>query len=268
MPPKRTRPLRQPTRGKTALNRLRQVDIYVALALPGVLTGNAPLAVDVGFGAYPWTTLEMRERWLRINPALRVLGVEIDPDRVAAALPYAQPPTIDFRLGGFNLTDVLQNEQARLIRCYNVLRQYEEAAVDPALMTMAAALQPDGILIEGTSNPSGRLVAFDVYQKEADRLTHRNLVLGSNFRAPVEPVDFQAILPKRLIHHMRDLVPLTFFDHWQESFARTRGLGRRQQWVAAALLLKSKFGYPVDTRLRMLRRGYLVINATLAISMV
>src|SRR5258708_9893920 len=156
----------------------------------------------------------MRERWLRINPALRVLGVEIDPERVAAALPYAQPPTIDFRLGGFNLVDVLRNDRACVIRCYNVLRQYDESAVDPALATMAQALQPDGVLIEGTSNPSGRLVAFDVYQRSEIGLSHRSLVFGSNFRAPVEPVDFQAILPKRLIHHMRDSVPSAFFSRW------------------------------------------------------
>jgi SAM-dependent methyltransferase len=263
MPAKHARPVGQSTRGKTALNRLRQIDIYVALTLSNILTGNAPLVVDLGFGAYPWTTLEMRERWLPINPTLRVLGVEIDPERVAAALPYAQPPTIDFQLGGFNLAETLKDERARLIRCYNVLRQYEEDAVTPALSEIAQALELGGVLIEGTSNPSGRLVAFDVYQKETVGLVHRSLVFGTNFRAPLEPVDFQTILPKRLIHHMRDDVPLTFFTHWQESFERTRGLGKRRQWVTAALMLKSKFGYPVDTRLRLLRRGYLGINTSL-----
>src|SRR5689334_9789331 len=145
MPSRRARPLGQPTRGKTALNRLRQIDIYVVLALHGALTNNSPLVVDIGFGAYPWTTLEMRQRWLRASPTLRVLGVEIEPERVEAALPYAQPPIIDFRLGGFNLNDVLQGEQTRLIRCYNVLRQYEEADVNPALATMAQALEPNGV---------------------------------------------------------------------------------------------------------------------------
>src|SRR5579859_2807954 len=164
MSPRRIRPAGQPTRGKTALNRLRQVDVYVALALPGVLAHGSPLVVDLGFGTYPWTTLEMRQRWLPLNPRLRVLGVEIDPARVEAALPYADPPAILFKEGGFNLVDVLGGERARLVRCYNVLRQYDEAAVGPALTTMADALESDGVLIEGTSNPSGRLVAFDVYR--------------------------------------------------------------------------------------------------------
>src|SRR5260221_13909883 len=160
--PRRPRLLGQPTRGKTALNRLRQIDVYVALVMPQLLSGGVPLIVDVGFGAYPWTTLEMRERWLHFNLRLRVIGTEIDAERVAAALPYRaenDPAAIDFRLGGFNLLDVLGSERARLIRCYNVLRQYDESAVDGALAAMAAALEPGGILIEGTSNPTGRIVA-------------------------------------------------------------------------------------------------------------
>jgi len=262
---RRVRPVGQPTRGKTSLNRLRQIDVYVALMLPGVLMDGTPLVVDVGFGAYAWTTLEMRDRWLSINPRLRVIGIEIDPERVAAALPYADPPAVDFRLGGFNLPDALGSERARLIRCYNVLRQYDESAVMPALEAMALSLEPGGILIEGTSNPSGRVVAFDVYQKQANVLVHRALVFGTNFRAPIEPVDFQAILPKRLIHHMLDPIPVAFFAAWRDSFAVARGQGwrGRRQWIAAAKLLKTKYNYPVDTRAGLLRRGYVALRDSL-----
>src|ERR1700690_3741522 len=189
MKTQRIRVLGQPTRGKTALNRLRQVDVYVALALSHCLTSGAPLVVDIGFGAYPWTTLEMRARWLTLNPALRVLGVEIDPARVAAALPFAQPPEITFRSGGFNLRDVLDGESVRLIRCYNVLRQYDESAVQPALNELAAALEFGGYLIEGTSTPSGGRVVFDVYCRAENGLNHTALVFGTNFDAPSGPVD-------------------------------------------------------------------------------
>ncbi len=267
---RRVRLAGQPTRGKTALNRLRQVDVYSALMHGGLLAGGAPVIVDVGFGAYPWTTLEMRQRWLRLNPRLRVLGVEIDPARVEAALPYADPPAVDFRLGGFNLMDALGGERARLIRCYNVLRQYEEAAVRPALETMAGALEPGGLLVEGTSNPSGRIVAFDVYRKAEYGLLHEALVFGSNFRGPVGPIDFQTILPKRLIHHMLDPKPAAFFAAWRDSFALARGIigynreHSRQHWIAAATLLKARFGYPVETRPGLIRRGYLVLRDTLS----
>jgi hypothetical protein len=264
----------QPTRGKTALNRLRQIDVYVALVHSGVLRGGTPLIVDLGFGAYPWTTLEMRQRWLGINPRIRVLGVEIDPERVAAALRCADPPAVDFRLGGFNLSGLVGPRRARLIRCYNVLRQYEEAAVRPALVEMAKALEPGGLLIEGTSNPTGRIVAFDVYRRENDLLIHEALVFGTNFRAPVEPVDFQTILPKRLIHHMLDPKPSAFFAAWRKAFTliwRSVGYNRGQsrqvwrgQWSVAASLLKSRFGYPVDTRPSLIRRGFVALHDSLS----
>src|SRR3954465_8057826 len=112
--PRRTHPIGQSTRGKTALNRLRQVDVFMALAFSHVFSSGAPLIVDVGYGAFAWTTLEMYERWLPFNPDLRVLGIEIDPDRVAAAQPYASPPTIDFRLGGFNIADLTGRHAVRV----------------------------------------------------------------------------------------------------------------------------------------------------------
>jgi hypothetical protein len=255
------RPVGQPTRGKTALNRLRQIDVYVALAIPHVLTQGSPLVVDLGFGAYAWTTLEMYQRWLPINPQIRMLGIEIDLERVAAALPYAQPPTIDFRLGGFNVDTVTGKNAVRLIRCYNVLRQYEESAVTGALEEMTEALEVGGVLIEGTSNPSGRLTAFDIYQKQESGLQHRALVFGTNFGGPVGPEDFQAILPKRLIHRMQDDKPQRFFEAWTGAYKIAKGLGKkgRGQWIAAGSLLSSKYHFRVDVRPRLLRRGFVTL---------
>ena len=37
----------------------------------------------------PRTTLESARRFRRVNPELPILGVEIDKERVEAALPYA-----------------------------------------------------------------------------------------------------------------------------------------------------------------------------------
>lgn len=264
-PPKRIHPIGQPTRGKTALNRLRQVDVYIALTRSAYLTGPSPLVVDVGYGAQAWTAIEMWERWLPFNPSLRLIGVEIDPERVAAAQPYSQPGVLDFRLGGFNLTDVLGDEKATLVRAYNVLRQYEEEVVTDALYKMGQGLAVGGILIEGTSTPSGNIVAFDVYEKvTTDTLAHRELVFGTNFRQLITPVHFQAILPKRLIHHMQDEGPAAFFEAWQQALRLVKGMGQtgqRQQWQLAAHFLHQRFGYPIDTRRRILRRGYMGVRA-------
>jgi hypothetical protein len=264
---KHSRPVGQPTRGKTALNRLRQVDVYMGLAWATHLHGAAPLIVDVGYGAYPWTALEMLQRWQRINPRLRLLGLEIDPERVANALPFCQPPHIDFRIGGFNVADITGTAQVRLIRAYNVLRQYDEAAVPDALLTMAQALEIGGLLIEGTSNPSGRIVVFDVYRKEPDAsLRHLELVFGTNFKERIDPVDFQAILPKRLIHHAQDARPSAFFDAWRQALLLARGMGHigiRRSWQTAMLLLRERFGYAIPPSVRLIRRGYLVLRDTL-----
>lgn len=267
---RRHAPQGQPTRGKTALNRLRQIDTFVALAYPHVLTSGSPLVIDVGYGAQAWTALEMYERWLPLNPRLRLLGLEIDPERVAAAQPYARPPTLTFALGGFNVTDALRGESARLIRAYNVLRQYDEGAVSGALMLLSRGLERGGLLIEGTSTPSGRMVAFDVYRQTASppasELAHEALVLGTNFRDLIAPNDFQTILPKRLIHHMRDAALSDFFAAWARAAATVRGMGVRNErgvWVAAGQRLRAQFSYSIDPRPRLLRRGYLMLRTPL-----
>jgi hypothetical protein len=273
--PHRHRPAGQPTRGKTAENRLRQVDVYTAVALAHVLRGGEPLVVDLGFGARPWTALEMADRFAQVNPAVRVLGVEIDPDRVADALPFADPPRVGFAVGGFNLARVLGGQRARVVRAYNVLRQYEEADVPGAMALIAEALEPGGILIEGTSNPSGAMVAFDVWRKpatmapgnDAGSLEHVALVFGTNFRADHEPGDYQTILPKRLIHRMLEPKPARLFADWRVAAEIARGAtaggGRRERWGTAAETLRARFGWPIDPRPRLLARGFLTLNSGL-----
>lgn len=256
----------QPTRGKTALNRLRRIDVYVALAHPDLLRLPNALVVDVGFGAQAWTTLEMAARWQPFNSTLRVLGVEIDPQRVAAAQPYALPPHITFQLGGFNVADLIGTEAAHLIRCYNVLRQYEEADVLPALRKMSCALAEGGILIEGTSSPSGGMAAFDVYRKRGGTLQHEALVFGTNFHQPDLPEAFQTILPKRLIHHMQDAALAAFFAAWQRAYAVGRGAGirsRRKVWRTAAAWLIGNTNFSLDRRRRLIRRGYVCLHTPL-----
>jgi hypothetical protein len=261
----------QATRGKTALNRLRQVDIYLLLAWPEVLRRPGAWVVDLGYGAYPWTALEMWERWRPLNPSLQLLGLEIDPERVARAQAMPHPPGVAFALGGFNVGAYMSQMKpgAQVIRAYNVLRQYDEDQVGPALALMAEALAPGGLLIEGTSTPSGNWVAFDLYQKTPAGLIHRALVFGTNFREPPGPLSaeaFQAILPKRLIHHMRDPRPARFFATWERELRAAYYQGqyqRRGQWAAAARALAQKWDSPLDLRPRLLERGFLSLYESL-----
>src|SRR5438045_601067 len=122
MPATAQRPLGQPTRGKTAPNRLRKTDTFLAVAYPEFVRHMTGLYVDLGYGFFPVTSVETLRRLRRLNPSLQVLGVEIDPQRVADAQPFAEPG-LNFRLGGFNLP-LRPGEQVSIIRAFNVLRQY------------------------------------------------------------------------------------------------------------------------------------------------
>jgi hypothetical protein len=270
--PRRGRPVGQPTRGKTAQNRLRRVDLFLSWYAADLLRrrdgafANAWL-VDLGYGAEPFTTLEMAQRLRRLNSQLPVLGVEIDAERVAAALPYADDLT-HFRRGGFNLPLAPRAdgspEAVRAIRAFNVLRQYDEANVASAYREMAHSVLPGGLLVEGTSDPLGRLWVANVMQRAADaaRWEPRLLVFSTNFRGGCEPGMFQTVLPKSYIHHMTPGEPIwNFMQAWKQAGLRcsaAQAWGLRAWFVASAHMLAAE-AWPVRVQGRWLRHGFLLV---------
>jgi hypothetical protein len=87
-------PLGAITRGTTGHNRLRRSDRWLVHEprVRNALRSSAdPLVVDLGYGALPVTTLElaMRLRWVRSD--VRVIGLEIEPDRVRIGRAAATP---------------------------------------------------------------------------------------------------------------------------------------------------------------------------------
>src|SRR5512138_152950 len=271
------KPEGQPTRGKTADNRLRRVDNFIPLYESSLLTRTddafaRSLFVDLGYGFDARTTLESATRFRRVNPDLPILGVEIEKDRVEAALPYADEKTF-FRLGGFNLP-MKEGEHVRLIRAFNVLRQYDEKDFAPAYERLAQYVLPGGLMIEGTSNPFGSVWCANVARKVmesasllAAKTTDRGpwtmeaLVFSTNFRLGFEITDFQAVLPKNYIHHVVPGEPIyEFFEAWKASAAETAAMktyGLRQWFVHAAEALRRK-GYTVNLQKKFLSRGYLI----------
>ena len=260
------KPIGLPTRGKTASNRLRRVDNFILLYEPSLLTRTDSLFadsffIDLGYGFDPRTTLESAERFRRINPDLPILGVEIDKERVDAALPYADEIT-HFRLGGFNLP-LQPSERVRLIRAFNVLRQYEEKDFAPAYERLAEYVLPGGLMIEGTSTPFGQLWAANVVRKQEKDWKFEALVFSTNFRMGFDIIDFQAVLPKNYIHHV---VPgdeiYDFVEAWKRSAAETaftKVFGLRQWFVASAESLAAK-GYKIDLHRKWLSKGWLIWN--------
>jgi hypothetical protein len=251
------KPLGQPTRGKTAPNRLRKTDTFLVVAFPAFIRHLPGLYVDLGYGAYPVTPKETLRRLRRLNPRLSVLGVEIDPVRVADAQPYAAPG-LAFRHGGFDLP-LARGERVSVIRAFNVLREYDEAAVAGALAALGAALTEDGLLLEGTSDPHGRLLAFNLFRK-AGTLVSAGVVLAPRVGADFAPRALRAVLPKAFIHHAGPAGAIDrFFAAWEAAWqhARSRAFTPRQRFVAAALGLAERYGYALDRREILLKRGFL-----------
>ena len=94
-------PIGQVTRGTTGTNRLRRIDRWIA-QLPALRRAEHPLVVDLGYGASATTTLELHQRLARVRADVEVVGLEIEPSRVAAAVPFARPG-VQFAVGGFEV---------------------------------------------------------------------------------------------------------------------------------------------------------------------
>ena len=264
-PTRAQKPEGQPTRGKTASNRLRRVDNFLLLYAPSLLTRTdglfaASYFVDLGYGFDARTTLESAARFRRVNPAFPILGVEIDKERVEAALPFADSIT-HFRLGGFNLP-MKSGEHVRLIRAFNVLRQYEESDFAPAYERLAEYVLPDGLMIEGTSTPFGQIWSANLARKMDDGSWKMEaLVFSTNFRLGFDVEEFQTILPKNYIHRVVRGEPIyDFFEAWKRSAAETihaKTFGLRHWFIAAAEALAAK-GFKIDLKKKWLTKGYII----------
>ncbi len=239
----RARALGLPTRGTTNANRLRRMDNWIVARLGAVLRSAAdPLVVDLGYGATPVTAIELTARLRRVRPDVRVLGLEIDAERVAAALPAAAPPALTFERGGFELA----GHRPVLVRAANVLRQYDEPAALAAWDTMRAGLGPGGVLVEGTCDELGRRGCWVLLDAEGPV----SLTFGCRVESIERPGDLAERLPKALIHHNVPGTPihafLTAFDASWAAAAAVSAFGARQRWIAACAGLTDR-GWPVDT---------------------
>jgi hypothetical protein len=229
------------TRGTTNPNRLRRVDRWIAGTQASRLRDAAdPLVIDLGFGASPVTTIELAERLRTVRPDVRVLGLEIDAERVRAASAFAQKPGLDFARGGFELA----GRHPVLVRALNVLRQYDEEAVSAAWQTMSERLAPGGLVVEGTCDEIGRRACW-VALDSSGPLT---LTLSARVSTLKAPSELAERLPKALIHHNVRGHPvnelLRAFDLAWAAASPISSFGPRQRWMAAAQRLVDD-GWPV-----------------------
>ncbi len=252
----RARALGLPTRGTTNANRLRRVDRWIlATQVPRLRDSARPLVVDLGYGSSAVTTLELAERLGPEVNGLEVVGLEIDPARVAAVEADRDPPRVDFRVGGFELAGL----QPVLVRAFNVLRQYDEDSAARAWETMRAALGPGGVLVEGTCDEWGRRSAWVALDADGP-LT---LTLATRVADISTPSDLAERLPKALIHHNVPGQPVhEFLRAFDATWAAAAGLstfGPRQRWVAAVEALAAQ-GWPLVGSTRRWRHGEITVR--------
>jgi hypothetical protein len=219
------------------------MDNWITATLgPALRAAADPLVVDLGYGATPITAIELAGRLRRVRPDVRVLGLEIDPARVAAALPAADPPGLTFARGGFELA----GQRPALVRAANVLRQYDEVAALAAWATMRAGLAPGGLIVEGTCDELGRRGWWVLLDADGPR----TLTVACRVDTLERPGDLAERLPKALIHRNVAGEPihalLTAFDAAWDAAAPESAFGPRRRWMAACAGL-ARAGWPVDS---------------------
>jgi hypothetical protein len=254
----RARAIGVPTRGTTNPNRLRRVDNFLtdsAAVAAALRTSERPVVIDLGFGASPVTTLELAARLRPRYPTALVLGLEIDPDRVAGAAGSSVLGEVEFAVGGFEFA----GRRPQLVRALNVLRQYPEDEALRAWDRMRAGLAPGGVLVEGTCDELGRIGGWVVL----DGTGPRTLTLSCAPAHLDRPATLAERLPKALIHHNVPGEPihrlLADLDAGWAAAAPLAVFSPVQRWQAAVRAL-AEAGWPVTDGARAHRQGRVTVK--------
>ena len=254
-----TRRIGRITRGTTGTNRLRRVDRWIARH-PALRRAADPLVVDLGYGASGVTAFELHARLARSRPDVEVLGLEIDPARVARAdeqlaavragrTSFAPDARVSFGRGGFEVP-VPGARRPAVIRAFNVLRQYDESEVSTAWKSMAARLAPGGLVVEGTCDELGRIATWVSVDAAAAPVSFTVSLRLAGLEHPSVAAER---LPKALIHRNVPGEPvhalLEALDAEWERAAAVAPFGPVERWRAALSAL-TRAGWPVRDRSR------------------
>jgi len=217
------------TRGKTSPGRLQALDGYLLRWEKDLLTRQdgawaRAAFVDVGFGEHPWTTLESARAFRTLNPSLPVVGVELEPARVASAQVHADALT-EFREGGFALP-LREGETVRLIRATNLLRGYRPEDVAGVHQTLGERLLEGGLLVEGSTDASGAVGVSHLLRRGGAGLVREALLFHTDFSRGFAPVLFRDWMPRDFRRRVKPGEPIHhFFSQWTEAWSAARAAG-------------------------------------------
>lgn len=256
------------TRGTTNTNRLRRVDRWIA-EHPAFRRAADPFVVDLGYGASGVTAFELADRLRSRRADVDVLGLEIDPARVATAraqlaevragvTPFPADLPVGFGVGGFEVP-AEGGRRPAVVRAFNVLRQYDEASVAEAWSRMRDRLAPGGLLVEGTCDELGRIASW-VGLEASGPVT---FTISLRLRDLDAPSVVAERLPKVLIHRNvpgeRVHAFLAELDRAWRVHAPLSVYGPSQRFIRVAMTLKES-GWPVLGGVRRWRLGELTVD--------
>lgn len=250
------RPVGNVTRGTTNPNRMRRVDRWLTGPQAWRLRAAAePVAVDLGYGASPATAVELFDRLCAVRADMRVVGIEIEPERVRQGQALERTG-LKFQLGGFELPVA---GKPVLVRAFNVLRQYEEADVPGIWRLVQGRLAGGGLFIDGTCDEIGRRAAWVALDAERPL----SLSVSMRFGAFTLPSDVAERLPKALIHRNvpgeRIHAYLQAMDRaWLEA-APLASFGNRQRFSAMCRALLDA-GWPIHDGPSRWRLGEVTVD--------
>jgi hypothetical protein len=213
-----------------------------------------PVVIDLGFGAAPNTTLELAQRLRATNAGTRVVGIEIDPARVAAAEVF-QAEGVSFHHGGF---EIPIEGNVDVVRAFNVLRQYDEMEVEEIWATIIRRLSPNGLLIDGTCDEIGRVSTWVTLAPSGPQTFTVSLRLAE-LDAPSIAAER---LVKALIHRNVEGENIhRFFADLDKLWATNAGLGAfspAQRWIATVRAMRDR-GWPVHDNQSRWRLGEITV---------
>lgn len=217
----------------------------------------SPVVVDLGYGAAPHTTLELAERLSSVNPSVRVIGIEIDPERVEAAQQRANA-RVSFVRGGFEVP-LRHDRPADVIRAFNVLRQYDESEVGDIWNRLRSRISSHGIILDGTCDEIGRVATWVALGKDGPE----SLTVALRLAELTAPSIAAERLVKVLIHRNVPGESIhRFFGDLDRLWAVSSPLqvySPSQRWIAAVRAMKVE-GWPVRGSAREWRLGEITVD--------
>lgn len=211
--------------------------------------------VDLGYGASGVTARELADRLRQVRADVAVVGLEISAERVAAAEPLTRPG-LRFALGGF---EIPLPGRVRIIRAFNVLRQYDESQVAAAWALMQSRLDDDGLIVDGTCDELGRLAAWVAISASGPE----SLTVSLRLRDLQDPATVAERLPKALIHrNVPGEAVHAYLSALGGAWARSVGYsayGARQRFRRTALTLQQE-GWPLLDDESRWRLGELTVS--------